>query len=73
MAGFEPGVVRAPLHVFTAEASLQGGEADPVAWFAHTGNPGQSSAQVLAGRHESLMQIDANLARIARVLGGAPD
>jgi amino acid adenylation domain-containing protein len=73
MAGFEPGTVRAPLHVFTAQASVQGSEADaadPAGWLAHTANPGHSSAQVLAGSHESLMLIEANLARIAGVLGG---
>ena len=44
--------------------------ADPAGWLAHTANPGHSSAQVLAGGHEDLMLIDANLARIAGVLGG---
>ena len=73
MAGFHPGTVRAPLHVFTADGSRQGSEADladPAGWLAHTANPGHRSAQVVAGGHEDLMLIDANLARIAGVLGG---
>ena len=79
MAGFQPGTVRAPLRVFTAQASLPGGaseradqdtRADPAGWLAHTASPGQSSVQVLAGSHESLMLIEANVARMARVLAG---
>ena len=73
MAGFTPCTVRAPLHVFTALASLQDGDAglaDPAGWLAYTHSPSRSSAQVLAGNHESLMQIETNLREMARALRG---
>ena len=71
MAGFEPGLVRAPLHVFTARASTRGCEADPAGWLAHTENPGRSNARVLAGSHESLLQRADNTLAIAGALSGA--
>ena len=70
MAGFVPGMVDAPLHIFMAQASMK---ADTAAteWLRHTRQGQASTVCVLPGNHEDAILLETNIEDISQALGQA--
>jgi hypothetical protein len=62
-----PGTIRAPLHVFRAEESLQSGMPQ-VDWLVHTSAAHQSTQQSLPGHHDNVILLDRNIEQVVQVL-----
>ncbi len=67
MAGFIPGRIDAPLHVFTANESVQAAT-EKTDWLRHTRRARESTLRVLPGNHENVILQAANIEAIVRTL-----
>jgi amino acid adenylation domain-containing protein len=67
LAGFVPGMIDAPLHVFMAEASMQA-ETAATDWLRHTRQAPASTVRILPGNHENAILLETNIDDIVRIL-----
>jgi hypothetical protein len=72
MAGFVPGRVDAPLHVFMAQASVHS-EQTPTDWLLHTRHARRSTQRTLPGDHENVILLAPNIEEIVRTLTQAAE
>ena len=70
MTDVVPGTIRAPLHIFRAEESVQSG-VPQVDWLAHTSAAHQSTQQTLPGHHDNVILLDRNIEQVAQGLTAA--
>ncbi|MGI4849565.1 MAG: amino acid adenylation domain-containing protein [Janthinobacterium lividum] len=66
--GFQPGHIKAPLHVFFAHQTDPARRRDSN-WLAHTAARAESTMRVVPGTHENLILIEENITCMSRTLG----
>jgi thioesterase domain-containing protein len=66
---FNPGIIKAPLHIVWASESLKAkGEEPPIDWLSLTSNKPQSSQIILQGRHTNVITKRENITAIVSIL-----